>query len=635
MTSTLVESIPALPPTQFDSSVLLKYPQSQPRPLVQSKVATEPWATQLAHLASQHHLSEYSRIKYGHRGCPIPYAPLSLNAPEALRDLRVRQAINMDAVLWWPCPEPSATVQVVPTSEQRDALASGIACSSISPLLQRELSAALEDTLSSQISPTPIPEGTSGRSTPVKTSQTHPLKFVPIPSPSLWNTRSLLLCFPRSISPIIPPELLPAVSSHLLTNPQPSPTIFHIPDSYTLHRITGHAQLIPSTIPTSLVDIRKAHSHLPRRTLLLPPMPAHSSPPPPVPHTPPLPISPNQPKLSIAEALQAAIDTRLTSSSHPLNKSHSSLPFVVKLPPPPILKRSTQVHPLPNDSTSESCPSSRQQSSPGQRGTSAPPKVLFPSVLNLHQADEQEQLAISVTGRSAQSVPKLRASSALPRMTASNHSSKRLFKLGNLTLSSCPGKKVRLTGPVRGRGAVCRDLETDLRRIREVGARCVVCCLDDEELEFLGISWSDYVNSAHRTGMDVLRIPLPEGLAPLSPQSLDESLTKIIDGYTMRGASVLVHCRGGLGRAGLVACCWALKLGLCGWINVDLSPNPAEGADGVESRVRRDTLQLVERAIAVVRRRRSVKAIETLEQVQFLAEYVDYLREGVGQEGRS
>jgi len=98
----------------------------------------------------------------------------------------------------------------------------------------------------------------------------------------------------------------------------------------------------------------------------------------------------------------------------------------------------------------------------------------------------------------------------------------------------------------------------------------------------------------------------------------------------MRGASILVHCRGGLGRAGLVACCWALKVGLCGWIDVDISPNPAEGVDGLESHVRRDTLQLVERAIAVVRRRRSVKAIETLEQVRFLAEYVDYLRKKAG-----
>ncbi|KAG1725181.1 hypothetical protein EDB19DRAFT_1756955, partial [Suillus lakei] len=61
----------------------------------------------------------------------------------------------------------------------------------------------------------------------------------------------------------------------------------------------------------------------------------------------------------------------------------------------------------------------------------------------------------------------------------------------------------------------------------------------------------------------------------------------------MRGASVLVHCRGGLGRAGLVACCWTLKIGLCEWINVDLSPNLAESTNGLESHVRRDTLQLV------------------------------------------
>jgi hypothetical protein len=34
--------------------------------------------------------------------------------------------------------------------------------------------------------------------------------------------------------------------------------------------------------------------------------------------------------------------------------------------------------------------------------------------------------------------------------------------------------KVRLAGPVRGRGAVCRDLEQDLRRIKALGVRCIV-----------------------------------------------------------------------------------------------------------------------------------------------------------------
>lgn len=211
------------------------------------------------------------------------------------------------------------------------------------------------------------------------------------------------------------------------------------------------------------------------------------------------------------------------------------------------------------------------------------------------------------------------------------------FMLGNLFLSSCPGKKgmfklcnnfirylnitchvaVRLNGPVKGRSTVCRDLDTDLARMKDLGVRCVVCCLDDDELEFLGACWSEYSRAAEEVGLDVLRIPIPEGFAPLSPSSLDTHLSKLIECYTMRGVPILVHCRGGVGRAGLVACCWALKLGLCGWI---------ETGEGPPGAIRRDTLQLVERAVDTLRRRRSVKAIETYEQVKFLVDYVEFLR---------
>ena len=56
----------------------------------------------------------------------------------------------------------------------------------------------------------------------------------------------------------------------------------------------------------------------------------------------------------------------------------------------------------------------------------------------------------------------------------------------------------------------------------------------------------------------------------------------------------------------------------------------SDNADVVdEGQVRRDTLEQVEKVIGVVRRRRSLKAIETYEQVKFLAGYVDYLRRGV------
>jgi protein-tyrosine phosphatase len=105
----------------------------------------------------------------------------------------------------------------------------------------------------------------------------------------------------------------------------------------------------------------------------------------------------------------------------------------------------------------------------------------------------------------------------------------------------------------------------------------------------------------------------------------------------MHGVSILAHCRGGVGRAGLIACCWILKLGLCGWIETDLRYRSRQGTTGewtiggvsayTEGGVRRDTMQLVERVIDVVRKRRGPKAVETYEQVKFLVDYVEYLRE--------
>ncbi|KAK2467790.1 hypothetical protein APHAL10511_000085 [Amanita phalloides] len=195
--------------------------------------------------------------------------------------------------------------------------------------------------------------------------------------------------------------------------------------------------------------------------------------------------------------------------------------------------------------------------------------------------------------------------------------------LGNLFLSSCPGKKVRLDGPTGGRSGVCRDIVIDMQRIKDLGVGCIICCLDDEELSFIGIPWSAYQRSARDIGLDVSRLPTPEGLAPPDPASLDDVLLTIIKNYTLRGVPVLVHCRGGVGRAGVVACCWLIRLGLCGWIQErkdqaythHTSPSAAD-------------VQFLRGVIGIVRSRRSTKAVETYEQVKFLFDYVEYLRQG-------
>ena len=83
-----------------------------------------------------------------------------------------------------------------------------------------------------------------------------------------------------------------------------------------------------------------------------------------------------------------------------------------------------------------------------------------------------------------------------------------------------------------------------------------------------------------------------EGFAPSSPAALDAQLDKVIRECTLKGRSVLAHCRGGIGRAGLVACCWMIKMGFVG-AGV---PSAQAGAA--------DPMRTVERVIEVIRKRR-------------------------------
>ena len=129
--------------------------------------------------------------------------------------------------------------------------------------------------------------------------------------------------------------------------------------------------------------------------------------------------------------------------------------------------------------------------------------------------------------------------------------------------------------------------------------------------------------SGRRFSIDFHSLPIPEGLAPLAPAYLDVHLTSLISQYTLKGIPILVHCRGGVGRAGLIACCWAIRLGLCGWLDNCRAPivTMADSNDEI--------LAYVESVINFVRRRRSMKAIETYEQVKFLVDYIDYLQHGI------
>lgn len=107
-----------------------------------------------------------------------------------------------------------------------------------------------------------------------------------------------------------------------------------------------------------------------------------------------------------------------------------------------------------------------------------------------------------------------------------------------------------------------RDLSQDLDRLVSVfDTKVLICLLEDDELERLKIP--NLVPEAERRGLEVHRLPIPDrGVLPdLAPV---EAIVKVIVDAAAAGKSVVIHCAGGLGRAGTVGGCFLVETGMSG-----------------------------------------------------------------------
>ena len=120
---------------------------------------------------------------------------------------------------------------------------------------------------------------------------------------------------------------------------------------------------------------------------------------------------------------------------------------------------------------------------------------------------------------------------------------------GRIGITLCPGKK----DDDGAFGRHDRNLAVDLDAVRDWGAAAVVSLMTDDEFNLLSVrDLGDEVRARHMTW---LHLPIRDGHSP--PEDTFESAWKYAGPY-VRSLSrsrfdVLVHCRGGLGRAGTVA----------------------------------------------------------------------------------
>ena len=127
---------------------------------------------------------------------------------------------------------------------------------------------------------------------------------------------------------------------------------------------------------------------------------------------------------------------------------------------------------------------------------------------------------------------------------------------GKVGLTMAPGKR----GPGAYAGCLWqRDLTQDLDHlVTEYKTGLLVCLLQDHELSFLQIP--TLIEEATKR-MKVLRLPIPDGGVLPNAAPVREVVAEI-ERAARAGLNVVIHCRGGLGRAGTVGGCYLRERGL-------------------------------------------------------------------------
>lgn len=122
------------------------------------------------------------------------------------------------------------------------------------------------------------------------------------------------------------------------------------------------------------------------------------------------------------------------------------------------------------------------------------------------------------------------------------------FANGQLGITFCPGKK---GGSVYG-AAWDRDIDLDVDAIKAWGASAVLTLLEDHEYEMLSVT--NLGDALKTRGIEWVQFPIRDVDVP-TPEAMEQwrAVSPKLHQIMENGGRVVVHCRGGLGRAGTIA----------------------------------------------------------------------------------
>ncbi len=119
---------------------------------------------------------------------------------------------------------------------------------------------------------------------------------------------------------------------------------------------------------------------------------------------------------------------------------------------------------------------------------------------------------------------------------------------GKIGLTFCPGKKQKDALS----GEWCRNLDSDLQVIRDFGAKAFVSLL--EEHEFIELDVRELPGKVKALNIDWYHLPIKDVSIPdIAFEEEWVTVAKRLHNILSTGGKLLLHCKGGLGRTGLVA----------------------------------------------------------------------------------
>jgi protein-tyrosine phosphatase len=167
--------------------------------------------------------------------------------------------------------------------------------------------------------------------------------------------------------------------------------------------------------------------------------------------------------------------------------------------------------------------------------------------------------------------------------------------LNGLGMTFAPGKSQH--SPMSG-GSWKRDLKADIKRLKDFyGTDALISLIEEFEYEQLGIRgmWSE----CYEVGIDHTKHEIPDQGVPSEIRRFRFLLSEAIE-KLCKGKRVVVHCKGGLGRAGTVTACLIIA-----------------ATDGKVS---------ADDAMTLVRMARGSQAIENSVQETFIRKFAEMLR---------